>query len=473
MVDEFVGKEFAGYHSEWNLGSPGGWYYQLLTQKLGRHIWDRISRISGLKLGLDFEHPVLDSPPRFRDMLYRAHRHLWGKSEKPGIAILAEEETLEVVKENSLMVEYLDSQPGTRAVLAAPHDLQKTGRGHYQVGDVRITVIFCDFNNGTIAELEKKGRSGALMQAIADGLTVNPRGMEPVGSKGIFEAVSSPLGKQLSSTTVSRTPWTRRFGPRKTEGPDGSPIADLVEWTRENWPALVLKPEHGFSGKGVFVGLRRSDRDKCIQAALEQGEYIVQQLIPPSLWAEWYPELDESGSSVVLRPKQTDFRCLISGAGLVGFVARYGDIPTNVGMGGGTQAVAIVDGDPGEGVRRLLKAFKRLPSSEFEALRQEVDQMAVSLGLTYLRGPMPQAMRPRIISLKQLAALERYAADLWRDCVKLEKWWRQGKLDENLSLPEQERKIALLQPWKGSPGLVASDGLYSFGADTDKLRDVF
>jgi hypothetical protein len=465
MSENCVQNDFTGYHSEWNLGSPGGWYYQAMTQRLGRMIWDKIRQITRLSLPLEMEHPLFDSPPLFRDLLYRAHRDRWGKSGKPGIALLAEEDTLEAVVENRRMVEFLEKQQDTEAVLAAPHDLEKAGEGKYRIGDTDITVIFCDFNNAVIVDLEKKGKVGALIEAISEGLTVNPRGMEPVGSKGIFEAVSGPPGKLLSPGTVSRTPWTRRFYPRSTESPDGNPIADLIEWTRTNWAGLVLKPEHGYSGKGIFVGLRQNDPDKCIEAAIEHGEYIVQQLIPPELWAELYPVLEPGNSTPVLRSRQTDFRCLIGDDGLLGFVCRYGGIPTNVGMGGGTQAMALVKASPGEAARTLLKAIERISASEFEELTEEVNQKAISYGLTYLEGPIPQAMRPRIISFQQLASLERYAADLWRDCVKLEKWWRQGKLDDYLTLPDEDKRVAGMQPWMGTPAMLASDGLYSFGAD--------
>jgi hypothetical protein len=456
---------FIGYHSEWNLGSPGGWYYQLMTQKLGRLIWERISRFTGMSLPLVFDHPMLDSPPRFRDMLFRAHEISHGRAKSPGIALLAEEETLETVMENRLMVEYLAGQSDTNAVLAAPHELVKTSRGKYSVGDTEITVVYCDFNNETIIELERQNRAGALYDAVSEGLTVNPRGMEPIGSKGIFEAVCTAPGKRLSASTVSRTPWTRRFYERSTQAPDGSVIADLVEWTRINWSGLVLKPEHGFSGKGVFVGLKMDDPDACIKTALEEGEYIVQQLIPPGIWAELYPELEPGEESTVLRSYQTDFRCLINDAGLLGFVCRYGGIPTNVGMGGGTQALALVEDSAGEAARSLLEAVEKMKCSDFEEMSEEVKQTAILYGLTYLKGPMPQAMRPRIISFKQLVALEKYAVNLWHDCAKLEQWWRRGELDEFLSLPGEDNDLARLQPWGGTPAVLASDGLYSFGAD--------
>ncbi|RLC66592.1 MAG: hypothetical protein DRI52_11825 [Chloroflexi bacterium] len=54
--------------------------------------------------------------------------------------------------------------------------------------------------------------------------------------------------------------------------------------------------------------------------------------------------------------------------------------------------------------------------------------------------------------------------NLWRDCMRLEDWWREGKLDHVVRLTSQEKKLAHLQPWRGSAGLVASDGLTGFGA---------
>jgi hypothetical protein len=213
------------------------------------------------------------------------------------------------------------------------------------------------------------------------------------------------------------------------------------------------------------VGPNQPDPDKCIQTALEQGEYIVQQMIPPELWAELYPELDENGRSVVLRRRQTDFRCFVNDRRLIGFVGRYGGIPTNVGMGGGTQAIALTQGSSVEAARITLEAVEKMPGAEFKALKEEVDQKALSFGLAYLKGAIPQAMRPRIISRGQLIALENFARGLWQDCVKLEKLWREGLLDQYMKLPQEEKEIALKQPWNGTPALIASDGLYSFGAD--------
>jgi hypothetical protein len=42
--------------------------------------------------------------------------------------------------------------------------------------------------------------------------------------------------------------------------------------------------------------------------------------------------------------------------------------------------------------------------------------------------------------------------------------WLEGKLDHVVELSEEEAEIARMQPWQGSPALIASDGLFSFGA---------
>ena len=168
-----------------------------------------------------------------------------------------------------------------------------------------------------------------------------------------------------------------------------------------------------------------------------------------------------------LKQWQTDFRCFISDEGLIGFLARFGGIPTNVGAGGGGQAVAILKTDipVREAVRRINHTIIELGFSTVMEIQQEVDEKGLELKHTYLKGPTPTTLRPRIISPSQLAALREYSANLWSDLLKLEKWWHAGKLNHLVQMGEGEEEIARLQFWGGSPALIASDGLFSFGAD--------
>ena len=90
------------------------------------------------------------------------------------------------------------------------------------------------------------------------------------------------------------------------------------------------------------------------------------------------------------------------------------------------------------------------------------------MGHTYLEGPTPTTLRPRLITSDHRAYLQKYSTDLWNDMQKLEKMWRAGNLHHVVQMGKGEAEIALMQKWEGTPALVASDGLFSFGAH---LRD--
>ena len=115
-----VTNEFFGYHSEWNLGSPGGWDYQRMAQEIARFSWQKIQEKTNLDIKLDFDHPLLNPVPSFAELLFRAHKKTFS-AHKPFIALVAEEETLDKVGENIRFVEYLNNLPGVKACLTAPH----------------------------------------------------------------------------------------------------------------------------------------------------------------------------------------------------------------------------------------------------------------------------------------------------------------------------------------------------------------
>jgi hypothetical protein len=456
---------FKGYHAEWNLGCPGGWEYQRMAQERGKLCWKRIKQFSGLKIELNYEHPILNPVPSFLDMLLRAHRLKFHR-EKPFVLLVAEAETLDKVTENINLVKYLNRMEGVHAALTCPEDLETRGddisyKGH------KVTVIFLDINNDVLMKIATKHNIEPLFAAVRKGIVVNPRGMEPMGAKGVFEVVTGELKSLLSSSTIKRTPWTRLFYPRATTGPNGELITDLVEWVRDHWEKIILKPVYGYSGKGILVGLQRKSRDDDIQKALEEGPYIVQSFIPKGLWAEAYPWLDLQDKKVILKHWQTDFRCFINDTGMIGFLARFGGIPTNVGAGGGGQSVAILKTDipVKEAVRRINQAVIELGYVTVTEIQKEVNSKGIEMGHTYLQGATPTTLRPRIITKKHLTYLQKYSANLWDDLLKLEKIWQEGKLDRVVQMGKGEAEIARMQPWGGSPALIATDGLFSFGAD--------
>ncbi|MBW1912950.1 MAG: hypothetical protein JRI43_07290 [Deltaproteobacteria bacterium] len=331
-------QEIKGYHGEWNMGSPGGWEYQHIAQLLGKMAWDMIQENIDVGVDLDFGHPQINAVPGFARMILRAHKRRYAGNPVHAV-LLAETETLDIVLENKRFVDYLNTLDGVKATLAGPNHLSLK-RGKVYCKGEEATVIFMDFNMNVFPKIARNEDIRPIKEAIKSGILVNPRGMEPLGAKGLFEVVTEKYGDQLSEDTGKHTPWTRHFYPRSTTGPEGQPIEDLVAWTEDHWEDLVLKPSHGYSGHGIFIGYKNGSPKKQIQAALDTGDYIVQQLVPLGLWSEQSTWSFPEERSLFLKEWQTDFRCFITDEGLQGFLARFGGVPTNVGSGGGVQPIA-------------------------------------------------------------------------------------------------------------------------------------
>ena len=91
-------------------------------------------------------------------------------------------------------------------------------------------------------------------------------------------------------------------------------------------------------------------------------------------------------------------------------------------------------------------------------------KMALDHQFTYLLGPIKIALRPRLLNSGQIRALDKYCRFIWDDCLTMEKMWFSGELGVNVDIEPEELEIIQSQPWRGSPAIFASDGLFSFGA---------
>jgi len=457
-------KTVKGYHGEWNMGSPGGWEYQRVAQILGKMAWDLILENTDVGVDLDFAHPQINAVPGFTRMILHAHKNRHGSNPVRAV-LLAETETLDVVLENKNFVEYLNTMDGVSASLAGPAHLT-IKNGKVCCKDTEATVIFMDFNMNVLIKMAKDYDISPIKEAIRQGILVNPRGMEPLGAKGLFEVITGRYGGKLGRDTRIHTPWTRQLYPHSTTDPQGKPIKDLIDWAKEHWQDLVLKPAHGYSGHGIFIGYKEDDPEGKIRSALDMGDYIVQQLVPLDLWSELSTWPIKDKQELSLQEWQTDFRCFITDEGLQGFLGRFGGVPTNVGSGGGIQPIAVLKSEtPRKAVDSINQALLSLGYKAFVQIQDEINQKAVEMGFTYLLGPIKIMLRPRLLTEKHIAELRGYAKNLWKDAVKLEALWREGKLDDVVQIGEEEKALALSQPWLGGPALMVSDGLFSFGAD--------
>lgn len=459
--------KFWGYHSEWNLGSPGGWDYQRITQEIGKAVWARLKQIKPIDIELDFDHPLLSPIDGFTRMLTDSHQKLSGGNSGL-IAVIAEEETLEDVTENINLAKRLDAIDGLSGALMSPDELElRNGRACYR--GTPVSIAFVDFNTDVLLNLHRKHNLQPLLQLVSERRVINPRGTEPINVKSMFEILTSEGKERFSAESVARTPWTRRFLPGKALGPKGEQIDDLIEWTRSNWDNLVLKPERGYSGMGVRVGVVNPDADEAVGLALEKGLYIVQKKIPLHLWAEECVSF-QVDKGVFLERVQTDFRCLFGASGLFGFLVRYGGVPTNVGSGGGVQPLALLKSNLSirEAVKRINDAMMTIDAEELRGVLEMQQQLSLDHRFTYLLGPIKMALRPRLITADHLQQLRGYTEAVWSDCLLLEKMYLEGALQEMIDIEDEELDICRSQPWGGAPAIFATDGLFSFGAHPEE-----
>ncbi len=204
-------KTVKGYHGEWNMGSPGGWEYQRIAQMLGKTAWDLIQHNIEVDVEIDFEHPMINAVPGFARMLLRAHKNHHGTNAVHAV-LLAETETLDVVFENKNFVDYLNSQGGVKASLADPGHLSLKNGKVFCKG-TEATVIFMDFNLDTLVKIGKEENIKPIEEAIKQGILVNPRGMEPLGAKGMFEVfnIAMESGNYIVQQLVPLGLWSEQI----------------------------------------------------------------------------------------------------------------------------------------------------------------------------------------------------------------------------------------------------------------------
>jgi hypothetical protein len=194
-------EDFQGYHSEWNLGSPGGWDYQRLTQTIGKAVWQKLNRIHNFDLDLDFDDQLFSPVNGFADILVNSHRVRQG-NDAGLIAVVAEEETLEDVTENKNFAKILSSIEGVSGALMAPHELEMEGDAVCWKGKP-VSIIFTDFNTDVLLKLHRKHDLTPLLKAVRQQRVINPRGTEPFNVKSMFEVVTGNCRDRFHSEIVS------------------------------------------------------------------------------------------------------------------------------------------------------------------------------------------------------------------------------------------------------------------------------
>jgi uncharacterized circularly permuted ATP-grasp superfamily protein len=91
----------------------------------------------------------------------------------------------------------------------------------------------------------------------------------------------------------AHVPWTRTVRDERSDYA-GEKI-ELLEFIRRNSDRLVLKPNDDYGGHGITIGwnVETSEWDGAIQAALANGDYLVQERVPTA--RETFPALTDDG----------------------------------------------------------------------------------------------------------------------------------------------------------------------------------
>lgn len=447
---EMKTESFEGKICEVNMESPGGWMYNEMVDSGYRLAWSRIKKETGIEVELDFDY-IPRAHVGLADLLLGASQRSATNCDH-FIALVTEKRPKKGQEdENSSFVRYLEAERKVNAVLAT-FDQVKSVEGEILVEGRVPTVIYLDANLSDI-DLEKYWPIAEA--ARRPGLVVNPRGMGPLGEKGLFAMMSEErfLSRILSSSTAKRIPKTFFLG------------QDTVEFAWKNRKGLIFKPTSGHSGNGFYDGHGITVSD--FEGVLRSGtRYIAQEKIDSDIHSMEMPALDLIDKRIVMERFLTDIRVLVGKGKVLGCFCRFNKKPpVNLGAGGGGQALAMVfsSHSPREATSLINKAICSMTFDQVYSIVKDMAEMAMDLGFIYKDRAVPISLTPRVISKRQLEELWCFGGNLWIDLVRMESLYRDGLLDEYTSkLSDKESEIIKGSPWNGSPAIIGADGMFGF-----------
>lgn len=205
-----------------------------------------------------------------------------GKADRKPLIAIVDLKDLPTIKEFELFRDYFESR-GYDAIICSPQDLEFTN-GKLYFGGVQIDVIYKRLLVNEYLPIMEE--FPALLDAYRAGAVcmVNSFRGKLVHKKAIFAVLTNERYAHLFNQTeldaiAAHVPWTRKFRQEQTVN-HGVEI-DLVEWTRANSSKLVLKPNDDYGGHGIYIGWNStpSEWDTAIEAALADGDYLVQERV--------------------------------------------------------------------------------------------------------------------------------------------------------------------------------------------------
>ena len=221
--------------------------------------------------------------PKMLEVLLACYTEYLGrKPETPPVIAIVDLKDLPTQKEFELFRDYFHSA-GYTSVICSPDDLEFDGEKLFYES-VAIDIVYKRLLvNEYLPVIDEHS---ALVEAYRAGAIcmVNSFRGKLVHKKAIFAVLTNERYAHLFDETElqaikEHVPWTRRFRAEKTV--HGGTEIDLVRWTRENSSRLVLKPNDDYGGHGIYIGWNSSSSewDDAINAALSDGDYLVQERV--------------------------------------------------------------------------------------------------------------------------------------------------------------------------------------------------
>jgi uncharacterized circularly permuted ATP-grasp superfamily protein len=277
-------------------------------------------------------------------VLLAAYEEFLGRQpEKNPVIAIVDLKDLPTQKEFELFKDYFESE-GCTSLICAPQELEFSG-GRLIYRGVEIDIVYKRLLVNEYLPIIDE--FPALLHAYRAGAIcmVNSFRSKLVHKKAIFAVLTNEryagLFDEAELAAIhAHVPWTRKFREEKTVN-QGQEI-DLVEWTRANSSKLVLKPNDDYGGHGIYIGWNSEpgEWDKAIQAALDDGDYLVQERVQTS--KEIFPYVDESGQ-IQMEEQLVDLDPLLFD-GKVGsaFTRLSSSELANVSSGGGMVPTFII-----------------------------------------------------------------------------------------------------------------------------------
>ncbi|HEX7313676.1 MAG TPA: hypothetical protein VF297_07130 [Pyrinomonadaceae bacterium] len=283
--------------------------------------------------------------PLMLETLLEAYREYAGAAakEKPSIAIV-DLKGLPTQKEFELFKEYFESE-GHSAAICSPDELEFSG-GRLRSGEFEIDIVYKRLLVNEYLPIIRE--YPALLDAYRAGAIcmVNNFRSKMIHKKALFAVLTDEryahlfTGEELEAIR-RHIPWTRKVREGRTK--KGGVEVELLDYIRRNSGTLVLKPNDDYGGHGIYIGWNSSESEweEALQAALADGDYLVQERV--STARETFPALMDDGS-VVYAEQLVDLDPLLFNGRVGSAFTRLSSTElANVSSGGGMVPTFIID----------------------------------------------------------------------------------------------------------------------------------